>query len=27
MNGKIKTEWTEYDRLGVLRQIGAVPSH
>jgi steroid delta-isomerase-like uncharacterized protein len=26
MNGKIKTEWTEYDRLGVLRQIGAIPS-
>jgi steroid delta-isomerase-like uncharacterized protein len=26
VKGKIKTEWTEYDRLGVLRQIGAVPS-
>ena len=25
-NGKIKTEWTEYDRLGVMRQIGALPS-
>jgi steroid delta-isomerase-like uncharacterized protein len=25
-NGKIKTEWTEYDRLGMLRQIGVVPS-
>jgi steroid delta-isomerase-like uncharacterized protein len=25
-NGKIKTEWTEYDRLGLLRQIGVVPS-
>ena len=25
-SGKIKTEWTEYDRLGVMRQIGAVPS-
>jgi steroid delta-isomerase-like uncharacterized protein len=24
-NGKIKTEWTEYDRLGMLRQIGVVP--
>jgi steroid delta-isomerase-like uncharacterized protein len=26
VNGRIKMEWTEYDRLGVLRQIGAVPS-
>lgn len=25
-NGKIKTEWTEYDRLGILRQMGVVPS-
>ena len=25
VNGKIKTEWTEYDRLGVMRQIGAIP--
>jgi steroid delta-isomerase-like uncharacterized protein len=25
-NGKIKTEWTEYDRLGMLRQIGVVPA-
>jgi steroid delta-isomerase-like uncharacterized protein len=25
-NGKIKTEWTEYDRLGMLRQVGVVPS-
>ena len=25
-NGKIKIEWTEYDRLGALRQIGAIPS-
>jgi steroid delta-isomerase-like uncharacterized protein len=25
-NGKTKTEWTEYDRLGVMRQIGALPS-
>jgi len=24
-DGKIKTEWTEYDRLGVLRQLGVVP--
>ena len=24
-NGKIKTEWTEYDRLGVMRQMGAIP--
>jgi len=24
-NGKIKTEWTEYDRLGVLRQLGVLP--
>src|SRR5258706_5691370 len=24
-NGKVKTEWTEYDRLGMLRQIGVVP--
>jgi steroid delta-isomerase-like uncharacterized protein len=24
-NGKIKVEWTEYDRLGALRQIGAIP--
>ena len=27
VNGRIKTEWTEYDRLGALRQIGAVPSN
>jgi steroid delta-isomerase-like uncharacterized protein len=27
VDGKINTEWTEYDRLGVLRQIGAVPSN
>jgi steroid delta-isomerase-like uncharacterized protein len=26
VKGKIKTEWTEYDRLGVLRQLGVVPS-
>lgn len=26
VNGKIETEWTEYDRLGMLRQIGVVPS-
>jgi steroid delta-isomerase-like uncharacterized protein len=26
VNGKITTEWTEYDRLGVLRQLGIVPS-
>jgi steroid delta-isomerase-like uncharacterized protein len=26
VNGKIKTEWTEYDRLGILRQLGVVPS-
>ena len=26
LNGRIKTEWTEYDRLGVMRQIGAIPS-
>ena len=25
-NGKIKTEWTEYDRLGMLRQLGVIPS-
>lgn len=24
-NGRIKTEWTEYDRLGMLRQLGVVP--
>jgi steroid delta-isomerase-like uncharacterized protein len=24
-SGKIKTEWTEYDRLGMLRQMGVVP--
>lgn len=24
-NGKIKTEWTEYDRLGMLRQLGVIP--
>jgi steroid delta-isomerase-like uncharacterized protein len=24
-NGKIKTEWTEYDRLGLMRQLGVVP--
>jgi steroid delta-isomerase-like uncharacterized protein len=22
--GKIKTEWTEYDRLGIMRQLGVV---
>jgi len=26
VNGKIKTEWTEYDRLGIMRQIGVIPS-
>jgi steroid delta-isomerase-like uncharacterized protein len=26
VNGKIKTEWTEYDRLGILRQLGIIPS-
>jgi steroid delta-isomerase-like uncharacterized protein len=26
-NGKIKTEWTEYDRLGAMRQIGAIPAN
>lgn len=25
MGGKVKTEWTEYDRLGMLRQLGVVP--
>ena len=25
-NGRIKTEWTEYDRLGMLRQLGVIPS-
>jgi steroid delta-isomerase-like uncharacterized protein len=25
-NGKIKTEWTEYDRLGMLQQLGVIPS-
>lgn len=25
VNGKIKTEWTEYDRLGLMRQIGMLP--
>ena len=25
-NEKIKIEWTAYDRLGALRQIGAIPS-
>lgn len=25
-NGKVKTEWTEYDRLGMLRQIGVLPT-
>jgi steroid delta-isomerase-like uncharacterized protein len=25
-NGKVKTEWTEYDRLGMLRQLGVIPS-
>ena len=25
-NGRIKPEWTEYDRLGLLRQLGVVPS-
>ena len=24
-NGKIKTEWTEYDRLGMLQQLGVIP--
>jgi len=24
-NGKIKIEWTEYDRLGLLRQLGVIP--
>jgi steroid delta-isomerase-like uncharacterized protein len=23
--GKIKTEWTEYDRLGLMRQLGVIP--
>jgi steroid delta-isomerase-like uncharacterized protein len=27
VNGRIQTEWTEYDRLGALRQIGALPSN
>jgi steroid delta-isomerase-like uncharacterized protein len=26
VNGRIKTEWTEYDRLGMLRQIAVFPS-
>jgi predicted ester cyclase len=26
VDGKVKTEWTEYDRLGLLRQLGVVPS-
>jgi steroid delta-isomerase-like uncharacterized protein len=26
MDGRVKTEWTEYDRLGLLRQVGVVPS-
>lgn len=25
VDGKIRTEWTEYDRLGAMRQIGAIP--
>lgn len=25
-HGKIATEWTEYDRLGLMRQLGVVPS-
>lgn len=25
-DGKIKTEWTEYDRLGMLRQLGVISS-
>jgi steroid delta-isomerase-like uncharacterized protein len=25
-DGKVKTEWTEYDRLGMLRQIGVIPN-
>jgi len=25
-NGKIRTEWTEYDRLGTLQQLGVIPS-
>lgn len=24
-NGKIKTEWTEYDQVGLMRQIGMIP--
>ncbi|HKV39471.1 MAG TPA: ester cyclase [Blastocatellia bacterium] len=24
VDGKIKTEWTEYDRLGLMRQLGVV---
>jgi steroid delta-isomerase-like uncharacterized protein len=24
-NGKVKTEWTEYDRLGLMRQLGVIP--
>jgi len=24
-NGKIKSEWTEYDRLGLMRQLGVIP--
>jgi steroid delta-isomerase-like uncharacterized protein len=26
VDGKVKTEWTEYDRLGLLRQLGVVSS-
>jgi len=25
-HGKVVTEWTEYDRLGLLRQLGVVPT-
>jgi steroid delta-isomerase-like uncharacterized protein len=25
-NGRIKIEWTEYDKLGMLRQLGVIPS-
>jgi steroid delta-isomerase-like uncharacterized protein len=24
-NGKVKTEWTEYDQVGLMRQIGMIP--
>ena len=26
-NGKIHREWTEYDRLGIVRQLGLLPSN